>query len=185
MKNIEVEIRSFISPEQYEQLLDFFHQQGKFLSEDEQVTYYFDCKEDLRIQKNKFYAKVWMKKGKIHDDSREEIEIKVPVADFEKLERLFLALGYAISIKWFRTRHSFKWQEIDVAVDYTKGYGYILELEQMATEQEKEKVLDYLKGKLAELGLTETPKSVFDEKYGYYKENWKGLVGDGSKLAEE
>ena len=58
MKNIEVEIRSFISPEQYGQLIDFFTSNGTFLSEDEQVTYYFDSKEDLRIQKNKFYAKV-------------------------------------------------------------------------------------------------------------------------------
>src|SRR3989338_7866619 len=176
MKNIEVEIRSFISPDQYKQLLDFFQQQGKFLSADEQVTYYFDSKEDLRIQKNKFYAKVWMKKGKIHDDSREEIEIKVPVADFEKMETLFLSLGYGISIKWFRKRHSFTWDGVDVAVDYTKGYGYILELEQMATEEDKAKVLLFLKQKLAELGIAETPKSVFDEKYKYYKENWRKLV---------
>ena len=176
MKNIEVEIRSFISPEQYGQLIDFFTSNGTFLSEDEQVTYYFDSKEDLRIQKNKFYAKVWMKKGKIHDDSREEIEIKVPVDDFEKLEKLFLSLGYVISIKWFRQRHSFRWKDLDVAVDYTKGYGYILELEQMAAEEDKEKVLQFLKLKLAELGLAETPKLVFDDKYKYYKENWERLV---------
>ena len=178
-KNIEVEIRSFISQEQYTQLLSFFHQQGKFLSEDEQVTYYFNCEQDLRIQKNKFYAKVWMKKGKLHDDSREEIEIKLPVAEFETLENLFLSLGYAISIKWFRQRHSFRWQDIDVAVDYTKGYGYILELEQMATDEGKGNVLDYLKGKLVELGIVETPKEEFDQKYKYYKENWKELVNNG------
>lgn len=176
MKNIEVEIRSFISPEQYGQLIDYFAKNGTFLSEDEQVTYYFDSEQDLRIQKNKFYSKVWMKKGKIHDDSREEIEIKLPVAEFEKLENLFLSLGYAVSIKWFRRRHSFRWHEIDVAVDCTKGYGYILELEQMAAEEEKEKVLQFLKQKLAELGIKETPKEEFDQKYKYYKENWKRLV---------
>lgn len=176
MKNIEVEIRSFISKEQYGQLINHFTAQGKFLSEDEQVTYYFDSKEDLRIQKNKFYSKVWMKKGKIHDDSREEIEIRLPVAGFEKLENLFLSLGYAISIKWFRQRHSFRWNNIDVAVDYTKGYGYILELEQMAAEEEKEKVLQLLKQKLAEVGIPETPKEEFDAKYQFYKENWERLV---------
>ncbi len=175
-KNIEVEVRSFISKEQYKELILYFTTHGTFLSEDEQVTYYFDCTEDLRIQKNKFYAKVWMKKGKLHDDSREEIEIKVPVDNFEKLEKLFLSLGYAISIKWFRMRHSFKWQDIDVAVDYTKGYGYILELEQMAGEQDKEKVLAYLKDKLAKLGIMPTSKEEFDEKYKYYKENWEELV---------
>jgi len=175
-KNIEVEIRSFISPEQYKRLISFFTEKGIFLNEDEQVTHYFNSKEDLRIQKNKFYAKVWLKKGKIHDDSREEIEIKVPVEDFEKLEMLFLSLGYAVSIKWFRIRHSFQWQDIEVAVDYTKGYGYILELEQMAREEDKGKVLDYLKGKLMELGIVETSKEEFDRKYKYYKENWKELI---------
>lgn len=177
-KNIEVEIRSFISQEQYEKLINHFTTQGTFLSEDEQVTHYFDSEQDLRIQKNKFYSKVWMKKGKIHDDSREEIEIKLPVADFEKLENLFLSLGYAISIKWFRQRHSFKWKDIDVAVDCTKGYGYILELEQMATAEEKEKVLQFLKEKLAQLGIAQTSKEEFDTKYAHYKENWKELVGD-------
>ena len=174
--NIEVEIRSFISAEQYKELLSFFQQQGKFVNEDEQVTYYFNSPQDLRIQKNRYYAKVWMKKGKIHDDHREEIEIQVPVADFEKIEKLFVALGYSISIKWFRTRHSFIWKNITVAVDYTKGYGYILELEQMATEQSKEEVLRFLRQKLAELRIAETPKAEFDAKYQWYKENWPVLI---------
>ncbi len=175
-KNIEVEVRSFISPEQYNTLLQFFAADASFINEDEQVTYYFDSKEDLRIQKNRFYAKVWLKKGKLHDNHREEIEIRLPAGDFEKLEKLFLSLGYNISIKWFRKRHSFTWQGIDVAVDFTRGYGYILELEQMAEEEDTEKVLSFLKQKLAELGIEETPKEEFERKYSYYKENWKVLV---------
>ena len=179
MKNIEVEIRSFISEEQYRHLINFFHAQGTFLHEDEQVTYYFDSPQDLRIQKNKSYSKVWLKKGKLHDDHREEIEIRLSVEDFEKLEQLFLSLGYGVLIKWFRTRHSFTWQEVDVAVDFTRGYGYILELEQMATEENKGKVLLFLKQKLTELQIKETPKEEFDQKYAYYKENWEELVNNG------
>ena len=56
MNNIEVEIRSFISPEKYQELLFFFHKEGKFLNEDEQETYYFDAEEDLRIQRNNTYT---------------------------------------------------------------------------------------------------------------------------------
>ena len=175
-KNIEVEIRSFISEEQYLHLLSFFKKEGQFLGEDEQVTYYFDALQDLRIQKNKYYSKVWLKKGKLHDDHREEVEIKLPTESFETLERLFLALGYGVSIKWFRTRHSFTWEMVEVAVDYTKGYGYILELEQMGTEQDKDRILCFLKEKLSELKIAETPKEEFDQKYAYYKENWRKLV---------
>jgi len=60
---------------------------------------------------------------------REEIEIRFDRNEFEKLERLFLALGLNVEIKWFRKRHSFKWADIDVMLDYTNGYGHIIELE--------------------------------------------------------
>ncbi len=92
MKNIETEIRSFISKEQYEDLLDFFSKNAVFAKEDYQESLYFDCEQDLRIQKNNFFSKIWMKKGNIHDDHREEIEIKCDKDDFEKLETVFTSI---------------------------------------------------------------------------------------------
>jgi len=93
---IEVEIRSFISEEKFNELLAFFGKNGKKVSEDTQETHYFDSKEDLRIQKNNFYSKIWMKKGKLHDDQREEIELKVGKDDFEKLGTIFEAAGLKV-----------------------------------------------------------------------------------------
>lgn len=119
--NIEAELRSFISKEKYNELLDFFKEKASLIKEDYQETFYFDCDEDLRIQKNNFFSKIWMKKGKIHDDSREEIEIKFDKNDFEKLETLFLSLGYNIEIKWFRKRFQFKWEDTTVCLDFTRG----------------------------------------------------------------
>ncbi len=176
MQNIECEIRSFVTKEEYEVLIAKFKNMGTFLSEDEQITYYFDSKEDLRIQKNTTYAKVWLKKGELHDDHREEIEIKVPRDDFEKLEQLFLALGYNVSIKWFRTRHSFKWNDIDVAIDHTKGYGYILEFEKISTEETQAETVLSLKEKFKELGIAITPKEEFSATYQNYKEHWRELI---------
>ena len=172
--NIEVEVRSFISKEKYEELLEFFKKEGKFVNEDYQETLYFDTKEDLRIQKNNFFSKIWLKKGKIHDDYREEIEIKFDRNDFEKLKKLFLILGFNVEIKWLRKRYTFKWQDMDVMIDYTKGYGYIIELEKISSE--KEKTLKLLKQKLKILNISLTPKEEFDKKYNYYKENWKSLI---------
>lgn len=174
--NIEVEIRSFISKEKYEELLKFFNKNAEFVNEDYQETYYFNSLEDLRIQKNNFFSKIWLKKGKIHDDYREEVEIKFHKDDFEKLEKLFKILGYGIEIKWFRTRHTFKWQEIDIMLDYTKGYGYIIELEKMSDEENKEKALNLLKDKLKSLNIKETSKEEFNTKYEHYKKNWKELT---------
>lgn len=175
---IEVEIRSFITKEKYLELIGRLKKEGKFLGEDYQETYYFDAKEDLRIQRNNFFSKIWMKRGKIHDEQREEIEIKFARDDFEKLEKLFFAVGFSVSVKWFRTRHAFKWQGIDVAVDFTKGYGFILELEKMSDEASKEKTLALLKQKMDALGVPLTPKDEFDRKLQHYRDNWKTLVGD-------
>jgi predicted adenylyl cyclase CyaB len=174
--NIEVEIRSFITKDKYDELIAFFKKEGQFVTEDYQETYYFDCDQDLRIQKNNFFSKIWMKKGKIHDEQREEIEIKFDKNDFEKLEKLFLSLGFNVQIKWFRNRHTFKWNDVEVCIDYTKGYGHIIELEKMSTESEKEKTLQILKEKMKSLNIPLTPKEEFDKKYLYYKENWKSLV---------
>jgi predicted adenylyl cyclase CyaB len=175
-KDIEVEIRSFISEDKYKELIGFFSKNGKLANADSQTTYYFDAEMDLRIQKNDFFSKIWIKKGKIHDEFREEIEIKYAKEDFEKLEKLFLMLGYDVAIKWFRKRHTFEWQNVNVMVDYTKGYGYIIELEKKATETEKDKTLEMLKQKMNLLKIPITPKKEFDEKYEYYKKNWKQLV---------
>ncbi len=176
MDTIEVEIRSFLTEEQYQDMLHYFKEHAHLVAEDEQESHYFDCPQDLRIQKNNFYAKIWLKKGNLHDPSREEIEVKVPQEDFSKLQALFSALQYPVQIKWFRTRHQFAWQDITVTVDYTKGYGYIIELEKMASSETQEKTLTFLRQKLQELGIAETPKEIFDQKFQYYKENWQKLV---------
>lgn len=174
--NIEVEIRSFISKEKYEELLEFFKKEAEFINEDYQETYYFDTNEDLRIQRNNFFSKIWLKKGKLHDEYRKEIEIRFDRKDFEKLERLFLDLGFNVQVKWFRKRFVFKWQGIDIMLDYTKGYGHIIELEMISDEENKEKILEMLKQKLQILNITLTPKEEFEKRFRYYKENWKKLI---------
>lgn len=173
---VEVEIRSFISKEKYEELIDFFKKEGQFLNEDDQVNYYFDVPFDLRIQKNNFFSKIWMKKGKMHDEQREEIEIKFKREEFETLEKMFLSLGYKVEIKWFRKRHNFKWSGIKVSVDYTKGYGYIIEFEKLVDEDEKDDALQFLKEKFNFLNIPLTSREEFDQKFDYYKEHWKELI---------
>ncbi len=176
MKNIEVELRAFIDEKKYHQLIDFFTHEAKLIKEDNQTTHYFTWEHDLRIQKNDFFSKIWMKKWQIHDDHREEIEIKCNKDDFEKLEQLFLGLWYDTEIIWLRKRFQFDWDGIDVSLDYTKGYGYIIELELLSTEEDKNTHLEILRKKFAELGIAITSKDEFTQKYEFYKKNWKMLI---------
>lgn len=173
---LEVELRSFISKEKHKELLEFFGKNSESLGEDSQVTYYFDGPHDLRIQQSDKHSKVWLKKGKLHDEAREEIEVKCAKDDFPLLEKLFLALGYSVSIKWFRNRHSFKWNGITVTIDDTKGYGCIIEMENLCEEAEKTAALNELKAAFAQLNLNITPKEEFERAFKNYKENWKSLV---------
>ena len=176
MKNIEVEIRSFISKEEYERLLKFFKEKARLIKEDYQESFYFDCDQDLRIQKNDFYSKIWMKKGSLHDKHREEIEVKFDKKDFGELEKLFISLGFNIDIKWFRKRFEFEWEDIVVCLDFTKGYGYIIELEKMSSVENQEKEFKNLKQKLESLNVKITPKEEFQKKFEDYKKNWRILT---------
>lgn len=173
---IEAEIRSFVTKEQFAQLYALFQEHGTFINTDEQETYYFQADHDLRIQRNSSFAKIVLKQGKIHDEAREELEIKVDREQFEQMESLFLALGYPVKIKWFRTRHTFDWGDIKVMLDYTKGYGYIIELEKMCEERDKDAALIELKTKLAELNISLTERVFFDEKFKDYEKNWRQLT---------
>jgi len=176
MDNIEVEIRSFITKEKYEELLEYFNTHSTKIKEDYQETFYFDSNQDLRTQKSNSYAKIWLKKGKIHDEFREEIEIKFNPEDFEKAYKIFEAIGLNTKIKWYRLRNQFDWNGIKVCLDHTKGYGHIIELEKLTNDKEKERILEELKQKLNELNITLSPKQEFEDKYKHYEQNWRELL---------
>ncbi len=171
--NIEVEIRSFITKEEFERLFVFFKSNAKFLKEDYQETFYFNTVEDLRIQRNNFFSKIWMKKGNIHDKYREEIEISFDRNDFDKLEKLFLSLGFKVEIKWLRKRYEFLWDDITVCLDFTEGYGYIIELEKITDKKRKEREYEKFLEKLEFLDVKITSQEEFNEKFLDYKKNWR------------
>ncbi|MCW6159840.1 MAG: CYTH domain-containing protein [Candidatus Micrarchaeales archaeon] len=177
--DIEVELRCFLTKEKYNELLAFFSREGREVAEEEQETHYLDEQGALRIQQSTTHSKVWYKAGKLHDEQRQEIEVRVGREDFPELERLFKALGYKTHIKWIRKRKEFEWKGVSVMLDYTKGYGYILELEKKSNEAEKDRALVTLKERFAELGLQPSTKEEFDRKYKEYSENWENLISSG------
>ena len=175
---IEVELRSFISEQKHAELLLFFKANAEYLGEDFQETFYFGAKEDVRIQRNNLFSKIWMKKGRLHDECREEIEIKFDRDDFGKAEQLFASLGFQVQIKWFRKRHSFKWDDVAVTLDDTKGYGFIVEIEKLSDEANKDATLKMLQLKFSELSIPLSSREEFDKKFQHYKENWKNIFAE-------
>ncbi|HQA96010.1 MAG TPA: CYTH domain-containing protein [Candidatus Colwellbacteria bacterium] len=176
MPQIECEIRSFIDKQKYEELIEKFKKEAEFLGERDETTYYLDVPQDLRIQRNDAYAKIWLKKGKLHDDAREEIEVRFSKEDFGKMEEMLSEIGIDPEIKWFRHRNEFLWNKIRVSVDHTKGYGYILEFERIVPAEEQEAAIADLETEMLKLGVEETPKEVFNKAFEDYKKLWPSLV---------
>ena len=128
------------------------------------------------IQKNNTCSKVWLKKDKLHEVAHEEIEIRLALEDFEKLNSLFLALGYTVQIKWFRTSHTFDWDDVKIMLEDTLGYGKIIKLEIMSEFDYIEESLNRLKKLLNRLNIPLTTTQEFDKKIAYYSEHWQELT---------
>ncbi len=173
---IEVELRTFISQKKYEELLDYFAKEGVVQGVEEQETWYFNAPVDLRIQRSTAHAKVWLKKGKMHAEHREEFEVLCKREDFDTLAKIFFTLGYGIKIKWLRLRKNFLWKGISVSVDHTKGYGFILELEKKCEPSVQEAVLKELKTAIQSLAIVLSSQEDFDQAFSEYSKNWKTLL---------
>lgn len=173
---IEVEVRSFVSEDKFNKLRAFFEKNAEFLGEDEQETVYFNCKGDVRLQRSNSYSKIWMKEGRMHDEAREETEVKLDREDFEKAIKVFAAMGFEVTVKWLRKRRSYVWGNIAVTLDDNKGYGLILELEKLSSDEEKEAARNHLNERMRELGVEITPRDVFEEKFDHYTKNWRDLL---------
>ena len=176
MEKIEVEIRTFISPSQYQNLIKKLKKIAKFRGEFNEETIYCGS-EKLRIRKNDRASYLILKSGKIHQDFRREIEIKFKREDFEKMKEILERMGFPVVAIWKRKRLAFDWNGTKILLDDTKGYGKIIELEKMTDEKNKEKAFLDLKSKLIKLGIKKiTPKEVFDQKFNNYLKNWKKLI---------
>ncbi|MGI0141545.1 MAG: hypothetical protein ACREBF_02750 [Candidatus Micrarchaeales archaeon] len=174
---IEVELRAFITEHKYDELLRFFRINGKFMHKENQVTHYLDDSGNLRLQKNDKFANVWLKEGELHAIEHHEMEARFPKEEFDQLEKIFTLSGKPTRIKWVRSRHTFKWKGVSVMLDYTKGYGHILELEKICSNKQTKEARKKLGALMESLKIKPTSKAEFDKKYAYYMKNWRKLLG--------
>jgi predicted adenylyl cyclase CyaB len=176
-KNIEVEVRSFVDDEQFERIKNILDSDFEFVKELKEVTVYFSGEKDLRMRKNDTEAFVILKEGKIHDDFRKEFEVNIEKQDFENMVELFRSLGYEIEIEWQRNRLEYKNANMKVLLDDTKGYGKILEIEKMVEEGSENDAHESLSAEMKKFSIDKmTSKEEFNEKFEYYKKNWKTLI---------
>lgn len=172
---IEVELRAFIPKEKYDELIKKYNVKSQ-----KQITYYFNTKQDFRMMKTKDYTQLWLKTGKMHEKSRLERVVKVDNKYRSDLESMLELLDYDVDIKWYRTRTKIDLEEnAQMCIDYTIGYGYILEIEKQVSEEINiEEAKKLLERDFKNLGITISKKEDFDNKYKDYVENWREYTKD-------
>lgn len=176
-KDIEVEVRSFVDDEQFLLVKSRLDIDFDFIGRLNEITVYFSGEKDLRLRKNEEGVFLILKEGKIHDDSRKEFEIRFGAEDFDKMIQLLKGLGYEVEIKWFRERLEYRKENISVLLDDTKGYGKILELEEMTESGRELESKNRLEEMIKNLGVSKiTSKEEFGQRFEYYKNNWKSLI---------
>lgn len=176
---IEVEKRSFITKEKYDELITYFKSNNYLIEEERQITSYFKGDIDFRLMNTPNYLKLWLKKGKIHDDAREEMNVIIDKKYENDLFRMLETLGYEVEIKWFRKRIQLQYQQFDVTIDYSIGYGYIVEFELMVNEEVNiDQAKKELQSAFKKFNIDDSSKEEFNSKYNDYKNNWLEYTND-------
>lgn len=132
-KNIEVEFRAKFSKSKYDKLLKFLSLHGKDLGADDKRVWFFVMPDKLlKVTHNisSKSGKITLKLTKIGKGSNfEEIEFPIGEESVRLAVRLFTELGYKYLLEPEILRHNFLFKGVEIAVKYSKTWGYHLELE--------------------------------------------------------
>jgi len=141
----------------------------------EQLNWYYIApwKNDLRIRKTETESYLILKVWDMHDESKEEYEVKCDREEFEKLDKMLSKLGYSYDTKWFRYREEFEFNGFNITLDENSGFWWMAEIEKVVEEWEEEQAKKEILEFAQSLGLDPTPKSDLDLIYNHYKKNWK------------
>ena len=137
-KQIEIEHRSRFSKKVYNSLLNFLEKEGKDLGQDDKNVYFFTFPDKLlKVTDNisKQTAKITGKLTRIgHGSNFEEIEIPINQSDVGKAVRLLKKFGFADVHNTYQKRHNYLYKGIEIAVKYSKVWGYHAEFEIMISD---------------------------------------------------
>jgi len=141
--NIEVEFRSRFDKAKYDEVLDFLEKNAKDLGVDDKRVWFFVMPDELlKVTHNtsKKTAKITLKLTKIgHGSSFEEVEFPINEQDVGKAIEVFTAIGHKYLVEPTILRHDFEYKGVELAIKYSKTWGYHAELEVLINSKEHEK----------------------------------------------
>lgn len=177
MKNIEVEIRGFLTENKYRNLGKYLDENAKSKTIDDRETVFFmipgaTLKIARQLQKNT--AKIALKTGQISKGGQKEYEIEIKPDAFEEAVDLFKELGFKDIQRTSQKRVDYKYRNwCEISLKWSKDWGYHFEIEKVISKNElmgktRKKLMEIAK----ELGLNVISEDEFmefaakvDEKY--------------------
>lgn len=145
-KNIEVEFRSRFSKEKYDQLLEFLLKNAKDLGADDKRVWFFVMPDKLlKVTHNvtSKSGKITLKLTKIGKGTHfKEIEFPIEEKSIEPAVQLFTNLGHDYLFESKILRHNFLYKEVEIALKYSKTWGYHLELEVMISSMDEKELAE-------------------------------------------
>ena len=144
--NIEIEFRSRFNIKKHKALNRFLSVNAKDLGEDDKDVYFFLFPDKLlKVVNNvsKKTAKIVLKLTKIGKGSDfEEIEVPIGQSDFEKTSKIFIALHAGDYMRSFQKRHNYLYKGVEIALKWSKLWGYHLELEVVVHNKNKKQLAE-------------------------------------------
>ncbi|HEY4505400.1 MAG TPA: CYTH domain-containing protein [Candidatus Paceibacterota bacterium] len=132
-KNIEIEHRARFSLKKYSDLGRFLKSKAKDLGANDQRVWFFVMPDKLlKVTHNmtKGNGKLTLKLTKIGKGNHfKEIEFPIDEKNIEKAVEMFNALGYKCLYEPKILRHNYMYKGVELALKYSKTWGYHLELE--------------------------------------------------------
>ena len=117
----------------------------------------------------------------VNGTTRKELEFSLPIT-LEELDSDLLLAGFTYQSKWNRKRTQYSFESgWNLCLDENAGFGSILEVEYVATEEEYAAKKDYLMYKaktfLDTLGLVELEASLLEQMFNFYSSRYDEFYG--------
>ena len=142
-KNIELEYRARFSKKKYDSLFAFLRSGAKDLGADNKRVWFFVMPDKLLKVTHDISSKsgkITLKLTKIGKGSHfEEIEFPISEKSIEPAVKLFTKLGYKYLLEPKILRHNFYYKGVNLALKYSKTWGYHIELEIMISSMNQKK----------------------------------------------
>lgn len=144
---IEIEKRGLLTEEKYLEVKAFLHNNAEDLGEDDKdVLYYIYDDKLMKIVNNLSHgnAKISLKMNKLGDGiATKEIEVSFDSKKFSDMEEIVNVIASPKQvIKGLQKRHNFLYEECEIAMKWSKDYGYHFEIEIITDKEEEVEILE-------------------------------------------